>query len=77
MPPLLFADAPVQEIGFPVVVILSWIPYHLRARTLAMGYSGVRPVKPWNDLTELEQESHPLVAMIAFGIVRILDEAAR
>jgi hypothetical protein len=36
--------------------------------------SGVRKVKPWNDLTELEQESHPLVAMIAFGIVRILDE---
>jgi hypothetical protein len=36
--------------------------------------SGVRKAKPWNDLAELEQESHPLVAMIAFGIVRILDE---
>src|ERR1700689_3217112 len=44
MPPLLFADAPVQEIGFPVVVVLSWIPYHLRARKLA---AQGRPVPPW------------------------------
>jgi hypothetical protein len=36
--------------------------------------SGVRKLKPWNDLAKLEQESYPLVAMIAFGIVRILDE---
>ncbi len=33
--PLLFADAPVQTIGFPVLVVLSWIPYHIRVRTLA------------------------------------------
>ena len=29
---------------------------------------------PWDELAELEQEPHPLVAKIAFGIVRILDE---
>jgi putative membrane protein len=34
-PPLPFADAPVQTIGFPVLVALAWVPYHLRARTLA------------------------------------------
>ena len=34
-PPLPFADAPVQTIGFPVLVALAWIPYHLRARKLA------------------------------------------
>ncbi len=38
------ADAPVQAIGFPVVVLLSWIPYHLRARTLA---AQGRPVPAW------------------------------
>ena len=35
MVPLPFADAPVQEIGFPVLVVLAWIPYYLRAKTLA------------------------------------------
>jgi putative membrane protein len=35
LPLLPFADAPVQTIGFPVLVVLSWIPYFLRARTLA------------------------------------------
>jgi putative membrane protein len=34
MPPLPFADAPVQAIGFPILILLAWIPYHLRARTL-------------------------------------------
>ena len=33
--PLPFADAPVQTIGFPILIVLAWIPYHLRARHLA------------------------------------------
>jgi putative membrane protein len=33
--PLLFADAPVQTIGFPLLTALAWVPYHLRARALA------------------------------------------
>jgi cytochrome c oxidase assembly factor CtaG len=43
-PPLLLADAPVQTIGFPVLVVLAWIPYHLRARNLA---AEGRPVPGW------------------------------
>jgi len=43
-PPLLFADAPVQTIGFPVLIVLAWIPYHLRSRTLAQHG---RPVPRW------------------------------
>ncbi len=39
--PLPFADAPVQTIGFPVLIVLAWIPYHLRARTLAGQRRGV------------------------------------
>jgi putative membrane protein len=42
--PLPFADAPVQTIGFPVLVVLAWIPYHLRTRTLAREH---RPVPGW------------------------------
>jgi cytochrome c oxidase assembly factor CtaG len=46
-PLLPFADAPVQQIGFPVVVVLAWIPYHVRARTLkALG----RPVPTWRQV---------------------------
>jgi len=44
VPPLPFADAPVQAIGFPVLIVLAWVPYHLRARTLARGG---RPVPGW------------------------------
>jgi cytochrome c oxidase assembly factor CtaG len=44
LPPLVLADAPVQEIGFPVLVVLSWVPYHIRARTLA---GEGRPVPTW------------------------------
>ncbi len=44
LPSLPFADAPAQAIGFPVGVVLSWIPYHLRARTLA---ADGRPVPTW------------------------------
>jgi putative membrane protein len=44
LPPLPYADAPVQAIGFPILIVLSWIPYHLRARTLA---EGGRPVPGW------------------------------
>ncbi|MGI8712364.1 MAG: cytochrome c oxidase assembly protein [Solirubrobacteraceae bacterium] len=45
--PLLLADAPLQTIGLPIVVLLSWIPYHLRARTLArLG----RPVPTWRQV---------------------------
>ncbi|MGZ4274001.1 MAG: cytochrome c oxidase assembly protein [Solirubrobacteraceae bacterium] len=43
-PPLPFAAAPVQTIGFPVLIVLAWVPYHLRARTLA--HQG-RPVPGW------------------------------
>jgi cytochrome c oxidase assembly factor CtaG len=47
LPCVLFADAPVQQIGFPVVVVLAWIPYHLRARALrATG----RSVPAWRRL---------------------------
>ena len=42
--PLLFAVAPVQTIGLPILVALSWVPYHLRARTLA---AHGRPVPRW------------------------------
>jgi putative membrane protein len=42
--PLPYAVAPVQTIGLPIVVALSWIPYHLRSRTLAR-YG--RPVPGW------------------------------
>jgi putative membrane protein len=45
--PLLLADAPVQTIGLPVVVALSWVPYHLRARTLA---AHARPVPRWRQI---------------------------
>lgn len=44
LPPLPLAAAPVQTIGLPVVVVLSWIPYHLRARSLAAEH---RPVATW------------------------------
>jgi cytochrome c oxidase assembly factor CtaG len=44
VPPLPFADAPVQAIGFPVLIVLAWVPYHLRARTLARQR---RPVPGW------------------------------
>lgn len=43
-PSLPFADAPVQAIGFPVLIVLAWVPYHLRARTLARHG---RPVPGW------------------------------
>jgi cytochrome c oxidase assembly factor CtaG len=42
--PLLFAVAPVQTIGLPILVALSWVPYHLRTRTLA---AHGRPVPRW------------------------------
>jgi cytochrome c oxidase assembly factor CtaG len=44
VPPLPLADAPVQTIGFPVLIVLAWVPYHLRARTLAQHG---RPVPGW------------------------------
>jgi len=44
LPPLPFAAALAQTVGFPIVVLLSWIPYHLRARTLA---AEGRPVPTW------------------------------
>jgi putative membrane protein len=48
MPPvLLFADSPVQTIGLPVLVVLAWIPYHLRARALARAG---RPVPGWRQV---------------------------
>jgi len=42
--PLLFAVAPVQTIGLPILVALSWVPYHLRSRTLA---AHGHPVPGW------------------------------
>jgi putative membrane protein len=44
LPVVPFADTPVQTIGFPILVALSWIPYHLRARQLA---AAGRPVPGW------------------------------
>jgi cytochrome c oxidase assembly factor CtaG len=44
VPKLVFADALAQQIGFPALVVLSWIPYHIRARTLA---TERRPVPAW------------------------------
>ena len=44
LPPIPFADAPVQTIGFPLLIVLAWIPYHLRSRTLAQH---ARPVPRW------------------------------
>ncbi|MBV9818922.1 MAG: cytochrome c oxidase assembly protein [Solirubrobacterales bacterium] len=45
--PLPFAVAPVQTIGLPILVLLSWIPYHLRARALAREH---RPVPTWRQV---------------------------
>jgi len=42
--PLLFAVAPVQTIGLPILVLLRWVPYPLRSRTLA---AHGRPVPAW------------------------------
>jgi cytochrome c oxidase assembly factor CtaG len=47
LPLLPLAVAPVQTIGFPVIVILSWIPYHIRARALA---GDRRPVPSWRQV---------------------------
>jgi putative membrane protein len=41
------ALAPVQTIGLPIVVALSWIPYWLRVRTLA---GEGRPVPVWRQV---------------------------
>ena len=55
------ADAPVQTIGFPVLVVLTWIPYHLRARALARGH---RPVPAWRQVC---YASGLIVLLIAFS----------
>jgi putative membrane protein len=39
-----FAEAPVQAIGLPIVIALCWLPYWIRARTLA---GERRPVPRW------------------------------
>ncbi len=39
-----FAVAPVQSIGLPIVVLLCWLPYWVRARGLA---AAGRPVPRW------------------------------
>jgi putative membrane protein len=61
LPPLLLADAPVQTIGFPVLVVLTWIPYHLRARTLAREQ---RSVPTWRQVC---YASGLVVLLIAFS----------
>jgi putative membrane protein len=61
MPPLLLADAPVQTIGFPVLVVLTWIPYHLRARTLAREQ---RAVPTWRQVC---YAAGLIVLLIAFS----------
>jgi putative membrane protein len=61
LPPLLLADAPVQTIGFPVLVVLTWIPYHLRARTLAREH---RAVPTWRQVC---YASGLIVLLIAFS----------
>ena len=35
---------------------------------------GVRKLEPWDDFTELEQETHLPVTMIAYGVVGVLDQ---
>ena len=47
VPLLPLADAPAQTIGFPVLVVLSWIPYHIRVRGLA---AEKRPVPTWRQV---------------------------
>ena len=42
-----FAVASIQEIGFPVLVVLAWIAYHVRARSLARAH---RPVRTWRQV---------------------------
>jgi cytochrome c oxidase assembly factor CtaG len=37
----------VQTIGFPVLIVLTWVPYHLRARALARER---RPVPTWRQV---------------------------
>jgi putative membrane protein len=39
-----YAFAPAQSVGVPILIALSWVPYHLRARTLARAG---RPVEGW------------------------------
>jgi putative membrane protein len=43
----LLAAAPVQTIGLPLVVLLCWLPYWVRARTLA---DHGRPVPRWRQV---------------------------
>jgi putative membrane protein len=61
LPPLLLADAPVQTIGFPVLVVLTWVPYHLRARTLAREH---RAVPRWRQVC---YAAGLIVLLIAFS----------
>ncbi len=44
---LTFALAPVQSIGLPIVVLLCWLPYWVRARTLA---AAGRTVPRWRQV---------------------------
>src|ERR1700739_1965862 len=37
----------VQTIGFPVLIVLAWVPYHLRARALA---GERRPAPAWRQV---------------------------
>ena len=37
----------VQTIAFPVLIVLAWVPYHLRARALA---GERRPVPAWRQV---------------------------
>lgn len=43
----IFAVAPVQSIGLPIVVLLCWLPYWVRARTLT---GAGRPVPRWRQV---------------------------
>jgi cytochrome c oxidase assembly factor CtaG len=47
MTPLVLADTPAVTIGLPIVVALSWVPYHIRTRTLA---ATGRPVPTWRQV---------------------------
>lgn len=59
--PLLFAVAPVETIGLPILVALSWVPYHLRARTLA---AHGRPVPRWRRISFV---AGLIVLLVAFS----------
>ena len=56
-----FADAPAQQIGFPVVVVLSWLPYWI-ARQDARSTSAA-PVPSWRQGCYRGRPRHAAIAL--------------